>query len=82
MRETCLQINLSLPTTAITKRPAADAAQMVGRRDTMTWVKSEMGQCMVPAAVLTWVCVGGTSEKNEVSGYAIQEGCTNQVLDR
>lgn len=37
---------------------------------------------MVPAAALTWVFVGGTSEKNEVSGYAIQEGCTNQVLDR
>lgn len=32
---------------------------------------------MVPAAALTRVFVGGTSEKNEVSGYAIQEGCTN-----
>lgn len=25
---------------------------------------------------------GGTSEKNEVNGYAIQEGCTNWALDR
>lgn len=49
----------------------------------MTWVRSEMGRCgVVPAAALTRVFVGGTSEKNEVSGLAIQEGCTNYVLDR
>lgn len=42
----------------------------------MTQVESEMGQwsgCLLLLYHGCWC----TSEKNEVSGYAIQEGCTN-----
>lgn len=78
MRETCLQAGKpKFADKGENKRPAADAAQMVERRGAPRDGRSLRRDNAVDTCCCSNMGVGGTSEKNEVSGNAIQEGCTN-----
>lgn len=83
MRETCLQAGKpKFADKGDNERPAADAARMVGRRGTPGDGRSLRRDKAADTCCCSNVGVGGASEKNEASGYAIQEGCTNWAPDR